>query len=105
LPAACDGPDHVWHVYAIRTRERERIRRRLTDAGIGTGMHYPVPVHLQPAYSDLDYALGAFPAAERMAAETLSLPLFPELTDGQIEHVCTALGQACTEADDALESA
>jgi dTDP-4-amino-4,6-dideoxygalactose transaminase len=99
LPMPCDGDDHVWHVYAIRVRERERVRRALADAGIATGMHYPVAVHMQPAYADLGYAAGAFPVSERLAAETLSLPLFPELTENQIERVCAALARVCAGED------
>ena len=94
-PAAVEGRDHVWHVYAVRTRERDRVRQRLGECGIATGMHYPVPVHMQPAYADLGYGPGSFPISESFAAETLSLPLFPELTRGQIELVCGRLGDIC----------
>lgn len=105
LPAPANGPDHVWHVYAIASPERERLRRTLAEAGIGTGMHYPMPVHLQPAYSDLGYGAGDFPVAERMAAETLSLPLFPELTASHIDRVCTTLGRACAGAGSVVVAA
>jgi dTDP-4-amino-4,6-dideoxygalactose transaminase len=94
-PAAVEGRDHVWHVYAVRARERDRVRKRLGEAGIATGIHYPIPVHLQPAYADLGYGQGAFPNSERFAAETMSLPLFPELTQAQIERVCATLGGIC----------
>jgi dTDP-4-amino-4,6-dideoxygalactose transaminase len=79
-PAAADERDHVWHVYAVRVRDRDEVRQALGRAGISTGMHYPVPVHLQPAYADLSYRRGDFPISEKLADETLSLPLCPELT-------------------------
>ena len=94
-PAAAEGREHVWHVYAVRTRERDRFRQRLGECGIATGIHYPIPVHMQPAYADLGYGPGSFPISESFAAETLSLPLFPELTRGQIELVCGTLGEIC----------
>ena len=94
-PAAAEGREHVWHVYAVRTRERDRVRQRLGECGIATGIHYPIPVHMQPAYADLGYGPGSFPISESFAAETLSLPLFPELTRGQIELVCETLGEIC----------
>ncbi len=91
LPAESDGEDHVWHVFAVRVRERARVQQALNDAGVATGIHYPVPVHLQPAYADLGYGEGAFPVSEALASETLSLPMFPELTARQIDRVCTSL--------------
>ena len=90
-PAACDRNSHVWHVYAVRVRERDRLRAQLAEAGISTGIHYPVPVHLQPAYASLGYRRGDFPVAEQLAEQTLSLPMFPELTRAQIERVGAAL--------------
>ncbi|MBK8175970.1 MAG: DegT/DnrJ/EryC1/StrS family aminotransferase [Rhodospirillales bacterium] len=93
-PAAA-GDDHVWHVYAVRVRQRERVRGALTALGIATGMHYPIPVHLQPAYVDLGYRAGDFPQSEAMAAETLSLPLFPEMSEAQVHRVCAAMAQSC----------
>jgi dTDP-4-amino-4,6-dideoxygalactose transaminase len=78
---------HVYHVYAVRTSERERLQSTLLDQNIHTGIHYPIPVHLQPAYRDLGYTCGQFPRSEQAAAEVLSLPMFPELTDAQIDQV------------------
>src|SRR5690606_38426241 len=69
---------HVYHVYAIRTTQRQAWQEALNARGIQTGIHYPFPVHLLPAYSDLGYKSGDFPHAERAAAEVLSLPMFPE---------------------------
>jgi dTDP-4-amino-4,6-dideoxygalactose transaminase len=82
---------HVYHVYAVRLARREAARRRLEAAGIAYGMHYPVPVHLQPAYREPGCGPGAFPVAERFANETLSLPMHPELTAGQIVEIASLL--------------
>jgi dTDP-4-amino-4,6-dideoxygalactose transaminase len=81
----------VYHLYVVRLQQRDAWRERLSDAGVQTGVHYPIPVHLQPAYRDLGYAAGAFPVCERAAAEVLSLPMFPELTSDQIAQVALAL--------------
>lgn len=94
-PAPCpDDGRHVYHVYAVQLDDRDAARRRLAEAGIGTGAHYPVPVHLQPAYADLGYRRGDFPVAERLAARTLSLPMYPELSADQIARVAEVLRAA-----------
>jgi len=80
LPEEADGRHHVWHLYVTRHPERDRLRQGLTEAGIETGLHYPIPVHLQPAYSYLQHRTGNFPVAEGAARDCLSLPLYPELT-------------------------
>lgn len=90
-PAKPDGLEHVYHVYAIRSAARDRLADGLAAAGVATGMHYPRPVHLQPAYADLGYHEGDFPVAERLAREMLSLPIYPELTEAQQQHICDAL--------------
>jgi len=81
----------VYHLYVIRVEEREQLRTDLGKAGIGTGIHYPVPLHLQKAYRNLGYREGDFPVAEKLAAQILSLPMFPNLTpeqqDGVVERV------------------
>ncbi len=82
---------HVYHVYAIRVRDREATQKALLDAGVQTGIHYPIPVHLQPAWAELGHKPGDFPHAERAAAEVLSLPMFCELTDAQIDQVTAAV--------------
>src|SRR5687768_14574435 len=87
LPVERRGVRHVYHVLAVRVPQRDRWRERLTAAGIQTGVHYPIPVHLQTAHRDLGYTTGDFPVSEAVAAEVLSLPLFPELTDAQIDAV------------------
>jgi dTDP-4-amino-4,6-dideoxygalactose transaminase len=88
-PTERAGSRHVFHVYVVRVPERDAYRAKLTDAGIQTGVHYPIPIHLQPAYADLGYAPGDFPVAEQAAGEVLSLPMFPELTDEQIESIAS----------------
>jgi len=87
---------HVYHVYTVRTRERTSLQQALESAGIQTGVHYPVPVHLQPAYSDLGYGPGSFPESEKAASEVLSLPLYPEMVDDQIEQVSLVLTSLAT---------
>ena len=95
-PRAMRYARHVYHVYAIRTRRREVWQERLHRLGIQTGIHYPMPVHMLPAYTDLGYGRGQFPHAERAAAEVLSLPIFPELTPDQCATVCGAVREVAT---------
>jgi dTDP-4-amino-4,6-dideoxygalactose transaminase len=85
---------HVYHVYAIRVKNRDEIMRRLAEMGIGSGVHYPVPVHLQEAYQGLGYPCGTFPIAEQCAREFVSLPIFPELTFAQVEMVIQGVKDA-----------
>jgi dTDP-4-amino-4,6-dideoxygalactose transaminase len=82
---------HVYHIYAIRTPNREKLQKRLSDRRIQTGIHYPTPVHLQPSYADLGYSVGSFPEAEAAAHEVLSLPLFPELAVEHQDYVIHAI--------------
>ncbi|KAB8144415.1 DegT/DnrJ/EryC1/StrS family aminotransferase [Chloroflexia bacterium SDU3-3] len=91
-PAEAAGRRHVYHVYAIRHAQRDALQQHLQRAQIATGIHYPIPVHLQPAYADLGYRAGDFPHAERAAAQVLSLPLYPELTKAQQDTVIAAMG-------------
>jgi dTDP-4-amino-4,6-dideoxygalactose transaminase len=86
-PAERPGSRHVYHIFAVRLAQREAWRARLTEAGVQTGVHYPIPVHLQPAYADLGYGRGDFPVSETLADQVLSLPIYPELTDAQVETV------------------
>ena len=78
---------HVYHVYAIRVQERDAVMQTLQEKGVGCAVHYPVPIHLQEAGRNLGYTKGAFPIAENLANQFLSLPMFPELTEEQIEYV------------------
>jgi dTDP-4-amino-4,6-dideoxygalactose transaminase len=82
---------HVYHLYTLRTDDRDNLQEALQGKGIQTGIHYGVPVHLQPAYANLGYPRHAFPESEKAAKEVLSLPLYPEMTDDQIESVSQAL--------------
>ena len=79
---------HVYHVYAVRTADRDRLRLVLHESGIECGVHYPVPIHLQQAYASRGEGVGSFPVAESSASQLLSLPMFPELTSEQISYVC-----------------
>lgn len=83
MPAQMPYARHVYHVYAIRTKDRQRWQESLQGEGIQTGIHYPIPVHLLPAYEDLGYMRGDFPHSEQAADEVLSLPMYPELTEQQ----------------------
>ncbi len=91
LPAAFPERRHVYHVYAIRTNERELLQPFLQERGVSTGIHYPVPVHLQKAFAELGYKAGDFPHSEQAANEVLSLPMFPELRPDQQDQVAEAL--------------
>ena len=96
LPRELPDRRHVYHVFAVRTPDRDALQRALTSNGIQTGIHYPIPVHLQPAWAELGHAEGSFPFAEAAAREVLSLPMFPELTSTEVEQVCGAVRQeAC----------
>jgi dTDP-4-amino-4,6-dideoxygalactose transaminase len=90
-PRVLDGNEHVWHLYVVRVPNRDRVIKELHAAGIGAGIHYPVPIHLTTAFAGLGYEEGAFPVAERAAREMLSLPLFPEITPAQQERVVSVL--------------
>jgi dTDP-4-amino-4,6-dideoxygalactose transaminase len=92
-PAEMPYARHVFHIYAVRSPQRDALQKSLQAAGVQTGIHYPIPVHLQPAYADLGYKAGDFPVAERLAQEVLSLPLYPEQTPAQIEEVVAAVQQ------------
>lgn len=93
-PSKAPWVKHVYHIYAIRVADRDAIIQRLSEKGIGCGIHYPIPVHLQVAYRSLGYGRGAFPRAEQCAEEFVSLPMFPELADDQIDIVVEAVDEA-----------
>jgi len=90
-PTERPGVRHVYHLYVVRLGQRDAWRAHLLQRGIQSGLHYPIPLHLQPAYRDLGYSAGDFPVAETVAGEVLSLPLFPEMTDAQQEEVSGVL--------------
>lgn len=87
LPYEADYAEHVYHIYAIRSKNRDRLREFLGKNGISTGIHYPIPVHLQKAYSFMGIKKGSFPIAEKVADEILSLPMYPELSEEQMEYI------------------
>ena len=91
LPRTLDGNEHVWHLYTVRVPNRDRVLKEMHAAGIGAGVHYPVPIHLTTAFAGLGYPQGAFPVAEQAARDLLSLPLFAEITEAQQERVVSVL--------------
>lgn len=101
LPTVAKNAEAVWHLFVIRVAERERLQSLLKDEGIATGIHYPVPLHLQPAY---EHRRSSFdlPVTERAAQEVVSLPMYAELGAEQIEAVCNAVAAAYTETGKAV---
>lgn len=99
LPVEADYAKHVYHLYVVRIRQRERLMQALAEAGISCGIHYPVPIHLTEAYQFLGYQPGSFPVAERCADQFVSLPMFPELNRGQIEYVAETISRFIAEDD------
>ncbi len=95
---------HVYHQYVVRSSERDALARLLAEAGVGTGIHYPIPVHLQAACASLGYAAGDLPATEAAAREVLSLPMYPELTDEQLRYVAARVADAAQRTSPALAS-
>lgn len=89
---------HVYHLYVVRVKNRDKLRAYLADKGIMTGIHYPVPIHFQDAYFDLGYSRGDFPVTEDYSDKILSLPMFPELIDNQLDYVATTLREGLTSA-------
>ena len=94
LPQTLAGNEHVWHLYVVRVPNRDAVLKKLHDGGVGAGVHYPVPIHLQGAFAHLGHRSGDFPVAERAAEEILSLPMFAEITAEQQERVVDALKKA-----------
>jgi dTDP-4-amino-4,6-dideoxygalactose transaminase len=93
-PTEAPHNTHVYHIYAVRVRDRDKVLQRMTARGVNCGVHYPVPIHLQKAYSFLGLKPGSFPIAERCAKEFLSLPMYPELRPDQIQTVVQALKES-----------
>ena len=90
-PVECPENRHVYHLYVIRTQERDALQARLKENGVFTGIHYPVPVHLQKAMAEFGYGPGDLPVTEHIVGQILSLPMYPELTDEQVAHVANAV--------------
>jgi dTDP-4-amino-4,6-dideoxygalactose transaminase len=97
LPVEPADYQHVYHLYVIRSQHRDALQVYLKERGIGTAIHYPTPVHLQPFYSDGKERHGQFPVAEKVCNEILSLPMFPELTEEQVEVVASGIGEFMME--------
>jgi dTDP-4-amino-4,6-dideoxygalactose transaminase len=93
-PSTASDVEHVWHLYVVRSQRRDELQAHLTTLGIGTGVHYPVPIHLQPACRGLGYAEGDFPVSEAAAREILSLPMYPGLDEHAVERVADGI-RAC----------
>ena len=91
LPAEAEGREHVYHLFVVQTANRDEVRAALDARGVATGLHYPVPLHLQDAYRGLGLRAGAFPVSEQVAARGLSLPMFPHISEQQIDAVAGAL--------------
>ena len=84
----------MYHIYAVRSADRDSLQKQLQAEGVQTGLHYPIPVHLQEAHADLGHKAGDFPASEAAAREVLSLPMFPELSRPQVETVAAEVLKA-----------
>jgi dTDP-3-amino-3,4,6-trideoxy-alpha-D-glucose transaminase len=97
-PTAVDG-DHVFHLFVVRTPVRHALRSHLTEAGIAHSIHYPRPIHLQPAYASLGFIAGSLPVAERLAGESCSLPIFPMITEEEIDRIATVVSEFDADCD------
>ena len=91
LPSEADYAESAWHLYVVRHPRRDELKKHLDNNGIGCGLHYPLPLHLQKAYAYLGHKAGGFPVAEKAGRECLSLPIYPELTEAQIQRVASVL--------------
>jgi dTDP-4-amino-4,6-dideoxygalactose transaminase len=98
LPREMSYAKHIYHLYVVQSERRDALQKALSEAGVQTGIHYPIPVHLQPAYASLGHKPGDFPEAERQAERVLSLPMFPELTDEQIAQVAESIQQSAVSS-------
>lgn len=88
LPEEMPYANHVYHLFVVQTKDRDKLQKFLNENEISTGLHYPIPLHLQKCFEHLGYKRGDFPQTEKLADECLSLPMFPDLTDEQINYVC-----------------
>jgi dTDP-4-amino-4,6-dideoxygalactose transaminase len=104
-PAVRPASEHVYHLYVVRAADRDRLKADLAERGIGTGIHYPRPTHLQPAYADLGLAAGSLPETERAATEVLSLPIYPELEPAEVDRVIEAVNALTSPGSGPLDGA
>lgn len=93
LPTEQKVSNHIYHIFAVRTADRDNLLNKLKNEGIGAGIHYPIPLHLQPAYRYLGYKSGDFPTTEKCAREIISLPMYPELDEVKIKKVAEAVSK------------
>jgi dTDP-4-amino-4,6-dideoxygalactose transaminase len=98
LPAVAEEGRHIYHLFVVQATQRDRLREALAAQGIETGIHYPIPLHAQPVLKGLGYRLGEFPNAERLAAHSLSLPMYPEMPLSHVERVAAALKSPSTQS-------
>lgn len=90
LPKIAPWADPVWHLYVVQTRDRPALQKALDAANISHGIHYPIPIHLQEAYRDLGHKAGSFPVAETLASCIVSLPMYPEITEDELQRVAVS---------------
>jgi dTDP-4-amino-4,6-dideoxygalactose transaminase len=98
IPKEMKQAKHIYHLYVIRVKDRDKVKAALEAKGVGCGLHYPIPIHLLDAYKRLGKGLGSFPAAEAAAQEILSLPMYPEITAEQQQYVAQCLEEAVGRA-------
>jgi dTDP-4-amino-4,6-dideoxygalactose transaminase len=96
IPVEAAWTKGVYHLYVVRVADREALQAHLAEAGIGTGIHYPIPLHLQKAYQHLNYEKGDFPVTERVAMEIVSLPMYPQMKQEQLALVTTSVKEFAT---------
>jgi dTDP-4-amino-4,6-dideoxygalactose transaminase len=94
IPETRPYGEHIYHVYLVQLENRDQVRGRLAETGVETGLHYPVPLHLQAAFRHMELGPGSYPITERIAARLLSLPMFPHMTRAQVDYVCDRLLEA-----------
>lgn len=94
IPFVPEGREHIYHLYIVRLPDRDKVMKELGAREIGSGLHYPIPLHIQAAYRDLGYRMGDFPVTETVANSILSLPMFPHITEDMVDYVCRALKAA-----------
>src|SRR5690606_6216895 len=100
-PTTAGYAEHIFHLYVVRVSDRESLMEYLKERGIASGLHYPIPIHLQPAYAELGYGRGDFPVTEAYAETIVSLPIFPELDDDKVAYVAGAIRDYFAARDEA----